>query len=170
MADFLGGLQKFGTVLGPLTNLSQTIQGDRMQRAGAKMRARGFRNAASSTLAATEFNNEILEINTERRLDALGRQIRRVSAEQRVAAVASGFASTSRSKLAVMDATLDQFSRQIQDEAVSLVHQQQANLFEAQTQATALETQARTAEFTSRQRSERSRAGILSTEIGRAHV
>lgn len=145
------------------SNLGQTILGSRMQQQGSEMQAAGFRQAANSSLAAAEYNNRILELNTQRRLEALGRQIRTISAEQRVAAVSSGFASSSRSKLAVMDATLDQYSRQISNEAVSLGHQQQANLFEAQTAATALETRARTAEFQAAQARSRQTPSILAS-------
>jgi replicative DNA helicase len=144
-------------------NLGQTILGSRMSGAGAQLQAGGYRQAASSTIAAAEYNNQILEFNTQRRLDALGRQIRRVGSEQRAAAASSGFASTSRSKLAVMDATLDQSLRQIQQEVVSLGHQQQANLFEARSRATALETQARQVEFTQSQRRQGDLTGILSS-------
>lgn len=133
-------------------SLGQTVLGSKQENEGFKLQAGGYRQAANATLAAAEYNNQIAEINTQRRLEAMGRQMKRIGAEQRVAAVSSGFASSSKSKLAVMDATLDQFSRQIRDEAASLSHQQQANLFEAQSEATALETRARTVEFEAKQR------------------
>lgn len=134
-------------ILGGLGRTKKTFDSAKMQQRGVEMQAQGFRQAADATIQAAEYNNEILQINTQRRLEALGRQIRMVGGEQRVAAAASGFASTSQSKLAIMDATLDQFSRQIQNEVASLGHTQQANLFEAQSRAQSLETQARTTEF-----------------------
>jgi hypothetical protein len=134
-----------------------------MEKRGSELQAKGYRQAASSTIAAAEHNNRILEINTQRRLEALGRDIHRVAGQQRVAAAASGFASTSKSKLAIMDATLDQFSRQIQHEAVSLGHQQQSVMFEAQSRATALETQARQTEFVQERKSKKNITSILGT-------
>lgn len=160
MAFDIGSLLKLS---GPLQNFGQTILGGRMQAQGSEMQAQGFRQAASGTLQAADFNNSVLNVNTQRRLEALGREIRRVGSEQTVAAVSSGFASTSKSKLAVMDATLDQFSRQIQQEAVSLGHQQQSNLFEAQSAATSLETRARATEFKARDTSRKSLAGTISS-------
>lgn len=150
LTGFVGQAQQvrgiFDTFLGGQIGQGQR-QGRELARQGSELQQQGFRNAANSAISIANFNNQILQFNSEQRTDALARQIGRVSSSQLAATAGSGLALTSRSFLAVMDSTLDQFSREIRREQASLQNEQSAQLFQAQVTAQGLESRAITTGF-----------------------
>lgn len=130
-----------------ITNLAQSIGGMRTAQAGYEMQAGGYRQAATSTLHAAYYNVQLNNINLNRNLDAMSRQIRGTSSTQRTQAAATGAAVGSKSFLMVQNETLNAFARQASDLRASNKYQNQAEIYAAQTRAAAFENQARMAEW-----------------------
>lgn len=103
----------------------------------------GLRQAANSTLAAANFNNQLDRINTQRRVDAQARQTSRVLSTNRAISATSGFSVTSQSFLMIANEQIAAAERGIRMEAADLENRQNMNIFEAKQRAASLETQAR---------------------------
>ena len=123
-------------------NLGSALQG-----LGGQLSAQSYRLAGAASIAAGQYNAGLEQLNLERRLDGVARDIRTVGAEQRVQAVSTGFRGSSKSFLSVMNDTMTGFERLILDETNTSKQRQKSILFEAQTQQVFFENQARTAEY-----------------------
>lgn len=150
----LSGLGSLSGILGAVMPLlesfntrSSLMQSSKLVQQGADIEARGYRDAAKAAVQAANYNNETDARNTKYNVNVMSREAMQVLATQHATAGASGFSSASRSFLSVMDATLDDYNRAFTQERINLQSRQTAVLFEAATQAQALENQAITAEW-----------------------
>lgn len=137
----------FSTILQSLVGVNQTRQGVEMQVNGANLSADAYRTSAASTLQVANYNAAVERLNNQRELDVFGRQIREFMSSQQVASASSGAALTSKSYLAVANASMDSFARQIRQSKSASEQRQKEILFEGQLQATNLENQARAANY-----------------------
>lgn len=156
----------FGTGAGGFGNFMnafQTLSGAMMARRGAQMEAAGYRQAANTTLELAKYNNSLVDFNLRRSLNDMRRQIMVVSSTQRANAAASGFAISGGSFSSVMTETLNTFALDIKRQMMNSEIEKQKNTFEAQSEAAAMETRARSAEFRGRQGMMQSIPTILSS-------
>ena len=144
------GLEQLNQIIPSIGNFADIAGGSVLESQGSKIKAQGYRNAATAALRAVKFNNSIDKLDTIRRTNSSARQLNRIAAQQQVQSAASGVAGGA-SSLAIMDATLDSALRVARDEAISLSARQGARLFEGESKAAALETKAQSEEFTARQ-------------------
>lgn len=144
----LGGiLSAFMPIMESMSTRSSLMQSSKLIQQGAEIEAQGYRDAAKAAIQAANYNNETDARNTKRNVDIIAREAMQVVSTQTATAGASGFATSSRSFLSVMDATLDDYTRAFNQERYNLQSRQTSVLFEAATQAQALENQALTAEW-----------------------
>lgn len=156
-------------IFGINTNLlgaSQGLGGLIMMYQGTAMAAQGARSAGAGAMAAAQYNASVNAFNLNRQLDELSRRITYTLSSQRAAAGGSGLAVTSKSFLAISNATLTQFEREAMQRRNSAKIEQQGILFEGAQRQAAYERQAEAIEFQGRQKIQQALPSLASQLFG----
>lgn len=101
----------------------------------------GLRQVQEGISAASNFNSRIDQINTNRELDNLSKEITRLTASNRASLSVTGIDLGSQSSLAVLNDTLATFERVAADTLSSQQIRAQAREFETAQQRFGIETQ-----------------------------
>ena len=109
-----------------------------MMAMGTNMQVRGYTAAINAILATARFNSEIARQQTARSVDGMNRQAKRLFSSTRADIGASGFNASSKSFLMLANEGLDAVALQINQFRTDAYHQNQADMFEANTAAHAL--------------------------------
>lgn len=117
--------------------------------AGVMQQQMGASRAASDVMAAAERNAQISRLNADRKLDELSRDIISMTSTQRSQMGATGFSASSKSFQAIMNSTLDSFTRDILDIRADAKREQEGIYYEANQRASAIRQQARGSAFNS---------------------
>lgn len=131
------------------TSIFQSQQAINTQIQGGLIQSQAYRNSGNQARAIANYNIQLNKIDLNRKMSDLNRNVQRAIGKQRSQAVATGFAGTSKSFLAVMNETLDGF-----DQAATLA-QTNFNIksdqirFQAEQHRVDSENRARAAEFES---------------------
>lgn len=125
----------------------ESFQANRLITQGADIQANAFRTQGAASLAAANYNAGLVSLQTNRRLGAVSRNLQRTIGAQRSQAIASGFASTSKSTLVLMDETLSTFEREVVNLRTDAAQQQAAIQFEGRARQVSAENRARATEF-----------------------
>ena len=91
----------------------QQIQGGKKAEAGTLFQIEQFELGAAATRAETGYNKRLSQLNLNRQLDSLSRQITRFTSSQTVSAASSGISLGSKSFLAAQNETLSAFEKNI---------------------------------------------------------
>ena len=145
--SFLNNVGSIGTLLQGVVGLTQINRGANLQLQGAQLAAGSFRTAGVASMAAANYNTQLVDIDLSRKLDAASRQLQRVLGEQTTQAAITGFQSGSKSFLAVMNETLDSVDSQVRDLRTGATQRKASILFEGQAAQVNYENQARQAEY-----------------------
>lgn len=114
---------------------------------GANLQAASYRSAAQSRLQISNYNRQLDSLDTKKKIQSLTTNTQNLLSSQRAAAASTGFATSSQSFTAIAHETLSSAESQIIDMRNSSAQRQKVASFEAQVDVTALENQARAAEF-----------------------
>lgn len=157
--------QNLTTLLGGIGGLITGFRGISLMTQGAELQAAGFRAAGNNAMAAAQYNTKLVDVNLQRQLSDMARQISLVSGAQTAAASASGFSVTSKSTLQVMDESLASFEREILRLQNNAQNEKQGILFEGRSAKAANEVQARQAEFSARQQRSQAVQGLIGSGV-----
>lgn len=147
MAGNASGIGTLSNMAAGIGDFMQANNGIKTQIAGYQMQAAGARTAAASTLNAAYYNVKINNLNANRNLDALSRQIGGFTSRQVAQASTSGASVGSKSFLMVYNDSLNTFTRQAADMRSATKYQNQSEIYAAQSRAVAYENQARMFEW-----------------------
>lgn len=123
------------------------IQGGEVAAQGALLSAAGFRESAKAVAGATQFNLGVQQINTQRQLSSMARQMQRVVGRQLNTQAKTGLSLTSKSFLMVQAETSNFFEQQILNLKVDAENQRKSMIYESNVRQVQLENQARAAEY-----------------------
>jgi hypothetical protein len=151
--------------MGGASNLLQSFTGYNQQLQGQNLQIATFRQAATRTNQVAAFNKSINRLNLNRSLAAQSRQTERNLSTYRALAPSKGFASTSQTAMAFMDAELSNFERSVQQQRVSNLHQEQAIDYQAAVRKYEFEAQAAQVQAR-RSRTRTAGIGNLITQVG----
>ena len=112
----------------------------------ARREANLFRNQASQVRALQSFNEELADLETERRTEQLSRDLSLTLGRQQVQTAVSGLETTSKSFLQLRNESLSQFSRAILQERSDNELNKRVSRFQAESEAFQLEARARSTE------------------------
>lgn len=153
-------------ILGRVQTFQQGLQGQRYIERGTELEAGTLRATASTTKQITNFNSSIQRINLNRQLAAEARAVERNLSTYRATAAGRGFSSSSKTFMAFASQELALFEKRVQQSRVSQGHEETAANFEAEARATALESQARMAEFRGQQQARQTKPNLLAQGAG----
>lgn len=143
-----------------LTGLSQIYQADRIQQAaaqnmitqigysgqvaaqGSMLSAAGYRKQAALVPKLLNFNLATDELNTQRALEAQGRQFQRLLGTQISQIAASGASLSSGSALQIRNETIDTFANKMLQTRIDTENKRRSEIFNAEMQQYQLEEQA----------------------------
>ncbi len=156
-----GGISPgLGNILGGVGSISSTISqtqrgqsgidnirtGGALQQQGLAIQASSFRSGGQSAVNAATYNTQLTAVNFIREREFIGRQIASVASSQRAQAASTGISVTSGSTLAVMDATLNDFTRKLIHTKQNAEFKINKQRFEGQVALAESENRARAAE------------------------
>lgn len=102
---------------------------------GSKYTAQVYSNAGSAAIAVSNYNKALDEVDTNRQLDVMGRQIRNLYSSNTAMQAKSGLGMASKSYLAVTAAAMGNFERQLVGIRSSALQKQQGIMYEGNLKA-----------------------------------
>lgn len=130
--------------------LGLEILGASAAQSSARREAKLFRNQAAQTKALQAFNEQVADLETERRVEQLSRDLSLTLGRQQVQTASSGLDVTSKSFLQLKNESLSQFSRAILQERSDNELNKRVSRFQAESEAYQLGARARATESGSR--------------------
>jgi len=121
--------------------------GGQIESRGRLLSASAFRQSAKSVREATNFNLQVDNINTQRRLRAQSRQYQRLLGQQLSQQTRTNVSVTSKSFLMLRNETSDLMTRNLVNTKVDAENIRRSKTFESQIKQTELENRARIEEF-----------------------
>jgi hypothetical protein len=131
----------------PIASLVQEGFGLMQMSEGTDYQAQSLRSAGASAMAIANYNAQLQDVKLGQTLDQGSRALIRLMGTQRAQEAGSGFAMSSKSYLAIGNATLTNFEREVVTARNNEAITKQNILYEGRLQQTAAENQARAAEY-----------------------